>query len=252
METLLIKERYKVIHVLYAEEDYAALQAVDIQSREKIAYLLNVYEGDLLKPYLRAFHELRNCGAYRELFLWENSLVTVFDFRGGTDIDQVFFRGAKLDWEMRLETAQRLFHEALAMSDFPPQISCGAFLTENIQVIQEEGRIVMNYAIHPLPEMNRRELVFLLTDQIRKVLLLRWDSPRSERRFVRTLSRGEETSPVVVYRQWTLAQPEIRAEYENIQKKAALSRWLYLLFMNLRDWAEVHIKNRKRKGRGGG
>lgn len=252
MESLLIKERYKVIYVLYAEEDYAALQAVDIQSREKTSYLLNVYEGDLLKPYLRAFHELRGCGAYRDMFLWENSLVTVFDLREGTGFDRVFFRGAKLDWKLRMQTAQTLFHEALAMSDFPPQISCGAFLTENIQVIQEEKRIVMNYAIRPLPEMNRRELVFLLTDQIRKVLLLRWDSPRSERRFVRQLCRGEETSPVAVYRQWTLAQPEIQADYERIQKKAALARWLYLLFMNLRDWAEVHIKNRKRKGGGRG
>jgi len=66
MEALLIKERYKVTHVLYAQENYAALEAVDIQSREKLTCLLNVYEGAYCKPYIRVFHALRNCDAYRE------------------------------------------------------------------------------------------------------------------------------------------------------------------------------------------
>ena len=42
MEPVLIREQYKVVQVLYAQKDYAALQAVDIQDREKTPYLLNV------------------------------------------------------------------------------------------------------------------------------------------------------------------------------------------------------------------
>ena len=50
--------------------------------------------------------------------------------------------------------------------------------------------------IPPLEEMDRRELVLLLSDQIKKVLIHRWDSPMEERRFVRELCSGEETSAV--------------------------------------------------------
>lgn len=247
MEPLLIRERYKVIQVLYAEENYAALQAVDIQDREKTPYLLNVYEGDYLKIYLRCFHELRGCGAYREMFVWENHLVAVFAYWEGLDIDQVFYKGAQLDWRLRLVAAQALFHQALAMWEFPPQVSCAALLSENIQVFQEKQLLAMNYAVRPLGELERRELVFLLSDQIQKVLLHRWDSPLEERRFVRELRTGTEQSSVAVYGKWTAAEPSIRAAYERIESKSALGRWLYLLFMNLRDWVQTRFS----KGRGG-
>lgn len=247
METFLIKERYKVTYVLFAQQDYAALQAVDIQSREKDTYLLNVYEEEYRKSYLRVFHDLRGCEDFREMFLWEDSVVAVFDYREGLTIDQVFFKGAQMDWTFRLEAAQALFHKALFMSDFPPQISCAAMLSENIQVFPAERAVDVSFAVRPLEGLNQRELVFLLTDQIKKVLLHRWDSPLGERRFVRSLCRGEEVSAAAAYKKWTAEAPGIRAEYEMIEKKGALARWLYLLFMNLRDWAG----RRWKKGRKG-
>lgn len=247
MKSLLIKERYKVICVLYAEESYAALQAVDIQSREKKLCLLNVYEGAYLKRYIRCFHDLHNCDSYREMFVWEESLITVFDYRKGRCIDQVFFKGATVEWRFRLKTAQALFHQALSMAGFPPEISCAALLSDNVQVFPEEESLEVSYAVRPLEEMNERELVFLLTDQIQKILLCRWDSPKRERRFVRELCDGTDRSVVTVYGKWVAAEPEIRAEYEMIESKGALAKTLSLLAMNLSDWIKTHFNQ---KGRG--
>ena len=248
MKTLLIRERYKVICALYAEESYAALQAVDIQSREKKPCLLNVYEGAQLKRYIRCFHDLHNCDSYLEMFIWKESLVTVFEYRKGRSIDQVFFKGATVDWPFRLRAAQALFHQALSMAAFPPEISCAALLSDNIQVFPEEKGLWINYEIHPLEEMNERELVFLLTDQIQKVLPCRWDSPRRERRFVRELCTGSDHSVAAVYGKWVAAEPEIRAEYEQMESKGALSRALSLLWMNLGDWVKTHFGKKRRSG----
>ena len=245
MEALLIRERYKVISVLYAEQDYAALQAVDIQDREKTTCLLNVYEGDLLKPYLRCFYELRNCSDYQEMFVWENHLVTVFSYREGMTIDQVFYRGAPLDWQLRLAVAQTLFHQALATWDYPPEISCAALLSENIQILQDEQLMAVNYAVRPLGELDRRELLLLLADQVKKVLIERWDSPLEERQFVRELCRGAETSAVAVYGKWAAAEPVIREAYEKIEQKPTLSRGLYLVFLNAKDWFKQRTAKRK-------
>ena len=55
MEALLIQERYKVVRVLDARAGYAFVQAVDILDREQNAYLLNIYEGELLRAYLPGF-----------------------------------------------------------------------------------------------------------------------------------------------------------------------------------------------------
>ena len=249
MDALLIRERYKVVQVLYAQQNYATLLAVDIQEREKTTFLLNVYEGEYLKPYLRCFHELCCCGAYREMFVWENHLVAVFTYREGLNIDQVFYKGARLNWQLRLTAAQALFHQVLSMWDFPPRISCAALLSPNIQVFRDESMLEFNYGVQPLEEMDRRELVFLLSDQISKVLMLRWDSPLEERRFVRELCRGGDSSGVVVYGKWLAAEPEIRKAYEMIEKKSTLSRWLYLLFINAKDWVQVTFKRKGESGR---
>ena len=95
--------------------------------------------------------------------------------------------------------------------------------------------LTVNYGVRPMGDLERRELVFLLSDQIKKILLLRWDSPIEERRFVRELSTGVERSAVGAYGRWINAEPVIRAAYERLEKKGLLGRFLYLLFMNLRD-----------------
>ena len=249
METRLIKERYKVIRVLYAEQDYAALQAVDIQSREKRSCLLNVYEGGYVKPYLNSFMALRGCEAYQEMFLWEGSLVSVFRYREGRDIDHVFYRDVKIGWRERLSAGRALFQQALVMSTYPAQISCAAMLSENIQVVPEERELAFNYMVRPLEEMNERELVLLLTDQVQKVLLPRWDAPEEERRFLRRLCGGSLTTMPAVYGCWMSSVGEIEAAYERIEGKGALGRGLYLLFMNVRDWMKEHITGGRKRGK---
>lgn len=246
MEPFLIKERYKVTQVLYSQENYAALQAVDIQSRENDTLLLNVYEGPYLKPYIDCFDRLRFCAEYRGMFLSGESLVTVFAFRRGVNIDQVFCKGAKLPWRYRLDTAQLLFHQGLAMADFPPEISCPALLSENIQIFPLEEKVGFHFADRPMEGLCQRELVFLLTDQIRKVLLKRWEAPRAERDFVDEVSAGTYTSAVTLYGRWTEVQPAIREAYEKIDAKTALGRALYLLFMNLSCWARNTFRGKKK------
>ena len=87
MEAMLIRSRYKVTHVQLAQEGYAALLAVDIESRDKREYLLNVYEGELVKRYVACFDQLRHCPQYHGMFMDRGSLVAVFDSVEGDPID---------------------------------------------------------------------------------------------------------------------------------------------------------------------
>lgn len=141
METMLVRERYKVIRVLDARENYAFAEAVDILDREKPSCLLNIYEGPFLRAYLDCFDQLESCPAYRGMFLEGDSLVTVFSVCGGRPIDQVFYRGDRHHWRTRLEYAELLLHEALNMADLPPAVSCAALLSENV-LIDELNRAI--------------------------------------------------------------------------------------------------------------
>ena len=51
MDGILIRERYKVVQVLWRAENYAAVEAVDIQERENPTLLMNLYGGELLHRY---------------------------------------------------------------------------------------------------------------------------------------------------------------------------------------------------------
>ena len=245
MNTLLPRGQYKVTCVLYAEGPYAALLAVDILSREKTEYLLNVYEGAYVKPYIRSYNALRNCDSFRELFVWKESLVVVFQFRQGTPIDQVFYKGAQVDWHFRMKAAADLFRQLLLLADTPPEIGCAVLLSDNIQVFPLEDCVSVNYMIRPLGEMNQRELVFLLSDQIQKVLELRWGSPLVERDFVRELSSGTLKTVVGAYGRWAQAEPVIRAAYEGLEKRTFVGRMLHLALLNLKDWFHTRFPKRR-------
>ena len=64
MDTILVRERYKVVQVLTVQENYAFVEAVDILDREKTSYLLNIYEGPLLRTYLPCFDQLKTCSDF--------------------------------------------------------------------------------------------------------------------------------------------------------------------------------------------
>lgn len=246
MEAILIKSRYKVTHVLHAEEDYAALMTVDVESRDKEEYLLNVYAGALIKQYVDVFDRLRHCPVYGGMFIDQgDSLVAAFRAQGGQPIDEVFFRGAKLDWQLRMDFAEALFHLALMISDYPPEVSCAAFLSHNLRMLVNERRVAVNYEVRPLPDMNARELVYLAIDQIKKVLLLRYDSPAEEVKFLETLDNNVFLTPVALYSHWQRNKKAIQADYEKLYGKSGLQRMLYLLVQNI--WRFFRRARKKRR-----
>lgn len=230
MDTMLVRERYKVVRVPDSRENYAFAEAVDILDREQSGCLLNIYEGPLLREYLPCFDRLDACPAFLDLFLEGDSLVTVFRDCGGTPIDQVFYRGDSHSWQTRLEMAERLFHQALCLSDLPPAVSCAAFLSENVRVDEGSGELSLRFRILPLEGMNSRELVYLTCDQARKILLPRFASPREELEFLDELERGSCTGVVQLYALWREHRAEIRSAYEALDKQNFFRRWCSLLW----------------------
>ena len=64
METLLIRDRFKVVRVIAAQPGYALLEAVDIYDRETPSCLLNLYEGEHLRRYARICSAIRSRSAH--------------------------------------------------------------------------------------------------------------------------------------------------------------------------------------------
>ena len=64
MDTVMVRERYKIVRVLEAENDYAFAESVDITERETPVRLLNIYEGDWLPVYARIYSGLEGCAAF--------------------------------------------------------------------------------------------------------------------------------------------------------------------------------------------
>ena len=176
METLLIRERYKIVQVLHAQPDYAFAEAVDIQDRQTPACLVNVYEGAWLPRYAEVYAGLEGCPAFQGAFLQGESLVAVFQPAQGLPIDRVFYRGARWGWRDRLEFAQLLLHQALTLCGLPPEIGCAALFSENVLVDVDKRRVDLRYFIRPLEGMTPRELTLLAADQVEKILLPRFSS----------------------------------------------------------------------------
>lgn len=237
MDTLLIRERYKVVRVLETRENYAFAEAVDILDREKNSCLLNIYEGPLLRTYLPCFDRLEACPDFQGVFLEGESLVAVFRYRSGTSIDQVFYRGDSHDWRSRLEYAQKLLHQVLNMADLPPQVSCAALLSENVLVNENSRDISLRFQVLPMEEMNGRELVYLACDQLGKILLPRFATPREQLEFLDRLEDGACTTVVQLYALWREREPELRRAYEALEKKNFFRRWCSLVWGRVKRWA---------------
>jgi len=239
VETMLIKERYKVIRVLDVQENYAFLETVDIKDREKTACLLNLYEAELLPVYLDVFDRLEDCLGYQGAFIADGSLVSVFEHCEGTSIDQVFYRGAKVDWQVRLDFAELLLHSALSMANYPPEISCAAMLSENILTDLVGERLRFRWKILPLEGMNGRELVYLTVDQLRKILIRRFESPLEEMEFLQRLESGECHSVVRLYSLWRESKDTIAAAYGEACKKNVVQRFFFNLWKNIKwSWQQ--------------
>ena len=242
METVMVRGRYKIVRVLEAGNDYAFAEAVDITERETPVRLLNIYEGTWLPIYARIFSEIRDCPAFCEAFLAEESLAAVFQPCSGVPIDRVFYRGADWPWRDRLEFTEQLLHQALAMANLPPAVSCAALLADNVRVDVDEKRISLRFRIRPMEDMNARELALLASDHARKILAPRFRQGDAEYAFCHRLERGEFLSIVPLYAGWHRAMEEIRAEYEALDRKNAFKRWFTFLWKNVKRFFR---KNRR-------
>lgn len=243
MEAMLVRERYKIVRVLEARENYAFAEAVDILDREKHTCFLNIYEGPLLRAYLPCFDQMQGCPAFQGMFLDGESLVTVFVDCKGVPIDQVFYRGDRHGWQTRLDYAGQLLHQALSMADLPPEVSCAAMLSENVCVDLQNGSLSLRFQVLPMEGMNPRELVYLTCDQLRKILLPRFASPPEELALLDELDRGICRSVVQLYALWRERKDGIRAAYEALEKKNFIRRWCALL------WGRAKRQAARRKRR---
>lgn len=229
MDALLIRERYKVVRVLDARDNYAFIEAVDILDREQSTCLMNLYEGPQLRAYLPCYDRARSCASFLDMFLEGESLVTVFRDYQGKPIDQVFFRGDKHDWRTRLDYAGLLLHQALNMADLPVELSCAAMLSENVLVSEEDREIRLRFKVAPLEGMNPRELVYLTGDQLRKILLPRFNTPREQMDFLDEALGGKYVTIVQLYSLWREWKGRIQEAYEKLEKKNFISRLISLL-----------------------
>lgn len=248
MEPLLIRERYKVVQVLDAAPDYAALCAVDIRQREKPQMLLNVYEGACLRKYLRLYEGLQGCPAFRGAFVERGGLIAVFPMERGVGIDEVFQRGIAVPWEFRLAAADDLMEQALELSALPPELACPTLLSGQVRVFPQERRLALRWLVRPMDcALNERELLLLMGDQLHKLLLPRWDAPPTERDFLQELETGRFSGMVDLYARWRELLPRLREEYETLNAMHTLPRFLRLAKRNGKDTFQKVLSHRRRE-----
>ena len=231
METMLIRERYKVVRVIARQSDYALLEAVDISDRETPSCLLNLYEGTLLRSYARICSGIRkeDCPAFRGMFLERGTLVAVFDLSKGEPIDTLFCRGDSWSEEDRLLYTEKLLHLALGFANMPPEMSCAALLSDNVLIDPKEHRVNIRWMLAPMEEMNQRETALLATDQVRKILPRTLRAGKEEQRFLDELESGSFRNVVSLYSRWREAEQAIREERKEFEHKSIVRRGLIML-----------------------
>lgn len=231
MESMLIRERYKVARILRAQRNYALAEAADIQERETPIRLLNLYEGELLHRYGKICAGIRpeECPAFRGMFLERDTLAVVFDDCKGAGIDDMFFLGDSWNWRERLDYAELVLHHALSLSSLPAEVACAAMLSENLLFDTERKTVASRYMIPPMEPMNGRELALLSCDQIQKILPRRLSSGSVENAFLTRLERGEFTSIVTLYSAWRGTRKAIEEEREAFDASNPINRGLSLL-----------------------
>lgn len=229
MESVIVRERYKVIQVLEAEDSYAFAEAVDITERETPTRLLNIYEGKWLSTYARVFSKPIGGTDFCDAFPLGDSLVAVFRPHDGEPIDHMFYRGAKWSWEDRLHYAEEFLHSALGLADLPYEMSCAALFSDNVLIDADKGRVSLRFRVRPLEGMNARELALLASDHVRKIFAPRFWQTDAEYDFCQRLKRGEFPSIVKLYAAWRRAEETIRQECEKIYEKNTLQVWWIFL-----------------------
>lgn len=237
METILIRERYKVVRAIYMSKDYMLAEAVDIQERETPLCLINLYEGPLLHRYGKIYTQMTNGKehpSFRRILMDGGTLAAIFDSVDGVPIDRLFYRGDRWNWRERLDLAELLLHQALLLSDLPPEVGCAAMLSDNVLIDLKEHKIRIRFMVPPLTDMNKRELALLAGDQVKKILPRKLSNVPSESAFLDRVDRGAHASIVALYADWRSVQDTIRSEYEAWEKRGIIRRGFTLLKRLLR------------------
>ena len=225
----MIRERYKIVRILYQREEYMLAEAVDIQDRETPVCLINLYTGSLLHRYGRIYADLRpeQCAAFHRVFLEGKTLAAVFSDCGGIPIDRMFFKGDKWRWPERLEYTELLLHAALLLEELPPEIGCAVLRSENVLFPAYRRAVELRYAVLPMGEMNRRELALMAGDHVRKILPGGLTAPDEEIVFRGRLR--DCPTMVALYSAWREANGKIQAGYEEWEKKTWFKKGFILL-----------------------
>ncbi len=230
MDSLLIRDRYKVVRVITIRRDYALVEAVDISDRETPNCLLNLYEGEYLHRYVRLCSGLNkeDCPSFRRMYLERGTLITVFDRSYGESIDRVFYRGDRWSIEDRMSWTEIMLHLALSLANYPPEISCAALMSDNILIDLPNKRINIRWMAAPMEDMNQRETALLAADQVRKIFPRSLSAGKAERQFLDYLESGSFRNVVALYGSWRSSESSIREEREAYKKKNIIRRGLII------------------------
>ena len=229
METILIRERYKIVRILYETDDYMLAEAVDIQDRETPVCLINLYAGALLHRYGRIYAGLQGgqFTAFQRVFLERETLAAVFSDSRGLPIDRMFFKGDGWKWPERMEYAELFLNAALRLEEVPPEIGCAVLQADNVLFPTYQRAVELRFAVLPMEEMNRRELALLAGDHLRKILPDGLKVQDEEHAFLGKLQDFQTL--VSLYSAWREARGEIQAGYEEWESKGLIKKGITLL-----------------------
>lgn len=219
MEGVLIRGRYKVTRVLYAEQDYALLEAVDIQERENPSCLMNLYEGEAALRYGRLCSGLtaEDCSAFQQIFLDEGTLFLCLQLEKGQPIDQLFYRGDEWTWQERIDWTEKVLHRLMTLSNLPPELSCAAAHSENLLMDTSLEQVGLRWMFFPLEGVTKRDLAVLACDQALKTLSWTLDAPDAEWSFRRRMRRGAFHSMAELYSAWRQVKEEIAEGHKSFE-----------------------------------
>jgi hypothetical protein len=234
MDANYIKSRYKVIHVLRESGFFSAVLAVDIESRDKTEYLLNIYKSSLTSRYVDVFDKLKHCNDFVEKFIFNGTLTAVFRFNKSTHFNDVFNKNTRLLWQERLDYAQLLFHHALSVSDYPAEVARAALEPDNIFVNLNDKKLVINYVVSPEVGDIKKNLISQLAIPARIILTNSSRLLAGELDFLEQLESKDSGSIASVYSAWQSLKTELTAEYEKLDKMNFINRWFYLVLSRSR------------------
>lgn len=237
MKGILIRERYKVVRVLRAEPGFAAVEAVDIQERERPDCLVNLYDGEALRRCSRFYAGLRqeDCPSFRKLVLdGENkTLAVVFERPQGIPFPAFLNSEKKMKREQRLEWTERILHAALTLNNLPWEMACAALEPENLLLRPDEKRAELRFMVPP-PAGGEERPERAAAGRVLSLLSYRQCATVAETAFLDRLRAGDFGSLAELYAFWRRTEEAIEEETAKTSQLSLLRRlikrgriWLY-------------------------